>query len=254
MTGPQGAVYAAGVITLFQPPPQFGIPCLSPFGTKVETYLRMVDLPYRTRPGDPRRGPTGKIPYIELEGRIIGDSSDILDELRRHHGITLDDHLTPVQRATGLVVRRTLEEHLYWVLVYARWFEPSGWEHTEQFFRKMLPPVIGGLLLDKVIRRSVRTALHGQGLGRHKPDDLYRRGGEDVDAVAAILGEQTYLFGDRPTSYDCTLFAFTSGMLMHPAENPLKRRMAGHANLVAYTDRMYKQYFGAHPPGSSRPR
>lgn len=37
------------VITLYQPPPAWGLPSLSPFCTKVETYLRMVDLPYRTR-------------------------------------------------------------------------------------------------------------------------------------------------------------------------------------------------------------
>ena len=36
------------VITLYQPPSAWGIPSLSPFCTKVETYLRMVDLPYRT--------------------------------------------------------------------------------------------------------------------------------------------------------------------------------------------------------------
>ena len=112
MTGPRRAVYAAPVITLYQPPAQYGIPCLSPFGTKVETYLRRVDLPYRTRPGDPRRGPTGKIPYIELEGRFIGDSSAILDALRTHHKLTLDDHRTANLVAyTDRVYRRDFGEH-----------------------------------------------------------------------------------------------------------------------------------------------
>ena len=241
------------VITLYHSPALFGIPSLSPFGTKVETYLRMVDLPYRTRSGDPRRGPKGKIPYIELDGRTISDSSDILDALKARHPHTLDDHLTPAQRAVGLTARRALEEHLYWVVVYARWIEPSGWRYTEPYFRKILPPVIGPLLLDKVVRRMLRRTLHGQGLGRHSREDLYRRGCEDVDAIAELLADQPFFLGERPTTVDCSVFAFTSALLMHPADNPLKQRMAGHANLVAYNDRVYGRYFGDHPPGSSGP-
>jgi glutathione S-transferase len=253
LTGQRRAVYAGRVITLFMPPATFGIPCLSPFGTKVETYLRMVDLPYRTRNGDPRKNPKGKIPWIEDDGRMVTDSSDIVDYLKAKYGDKLDGQLTPQQRALGLVVRRTLEEHLYWVLVQARWFEPSGWEHTAAFFMKMMPPVIGGLVLNQVIRKSVGKSLYAQGLGRHASADIFRRGNEDTDAVAALLGDQPYMLGDQPTSVDASVFALTSGMLMHPADNPLKARMASHANLVAYNERMLKRYFGDHPPGSSKP-
>lgn len=241
------------VITLFQPPAAFGIPCLSPFGTKVETYLRMVDLPYRTRNGDPRKNPKGKIPWIEDDGRMVTDSSDIVDYLKAKHGDRLDAGLTPQQRAIGVTVRRTCEEHLYWALVYSRWVEPSGWVHTQAFFMRFMPKIIGGLVLNQVIRKSVIKELHGHGLGRHAAEDVYRRGGEDAEAIATLLGEQPYMLGEQPTSIDATVFAFISGMLMHPADNPLKARMAGHANLVAYNERMLKRYFGDHPPGSSKP-
>lgn len=254
MTGSRGAVYAAPVITLFQPPPLFGIPSLTPFGTKVETYLRMVDLPYTVRDGDPRRGPTGKIPYIEVDGRRIGDSSEILEQLARLYPHTLDDGLTAAQRAVGHVTRRTLEEHLYWALAYTRWVEPDGFRYVAAYFRGLLPPVIGPLILGTLIRRDMRGALHRQGLGRHDRDGLYRRGCADVDAVATLLADGPFFFGEQPTTIDCSVFAFTSAALMFPADNPLKRCMAGHPNLVAYNERMCQRYFGDHPPGSSRPR
>jgi glutathione S-transferase len=104
-----------------------------------------------------------------------------------------------------------------------------------------------------VVRRGLKKTMHGQGLGRHSREDLYRRGAEDVDAIAALLADQPFFLGERPTTVDCSVFAFTSGALMHPADNPLKERMAGHANLVAYNDRMYQRFFGDHPPGSSKP-
>lgn len=241
------------VITLYQPPATTRLPWLSPFGAKVETYLRLVDLPYRARGGDPRRNPKGKIPWIDDDGQMVPDSSDIIDHLKRKYGDTLDQGLTAAQQALALVVKRTLEEHLYWAVVYGRWIDPGGWPHTRAFILPLLPRVIGGVLLDRVLRKDVGKALHHHGLGRHGRDDVYRRGIEDIAAVATLLGDNAYMLGDRPTSIDCTVFALTSGVLMHPADNPLKQAMLARANLVAYNERVYQRCFGEHPPGSSKP-
>jgi glutathione S-transferase len=239
------------VIILFQPPPAFGMPCLSPFGTKVETYLRMVGLPYRTAMGDPRKGPKGKIPWIEDDGQVVADSGDIIDHLKARYGDPLDKDLTPAQRAVAHATRRMLEEHLYWVGMYARWLEDEGYRSTRVYFKRILPPVIGGLLLDRVVRKDIRKALHAQGLGRHNRDEIHRRGAEDIDALSVLLGSTPYFLGDHPTSIDATVFSLTLGALAPPGDVPLKQRVAGHANLAAYTERMNKRYFGDHPPGRS---
>ena len=97
----------AAVITLYQPPSAWGIPSLSPFCTKVETYLRMVDLPYRTRGADPRKTPKGKVPWIDDDGRSVSDSSDIIDHLNARLGDPLDRALDHSQRALALLARRT---------------------------------------------------------------------------------------------------------------------------------------------------
>ncbi len=240
------------VITLYQPPAAWGIPSLSPFGTKVETYLRMVGLPYQVRGGDSRKAPKGKSPWIEEDGRTICDSSDILDHLKARHGDPLDRDLDAGQRALAVLTRRTLEEHLYWCLVYTRWVEPGGLARNREYFLPLLPPVLGGLILGQ-IRKGLVAQLHAQGVGRHARDDIYRRGAEDLAAVSVQLGERPYFLGERPTSVDASLFAFTSGLWMFPADNPLKRQLAALPNLVAYTERMHARYFGDHPPGSSRP-
>jgi glutathione S-transferase len=240
------------VITLVQPPPLHGIPSVSPFGTKVETYLRMVGLAYRTRSDDPRRSPKGKVPWIEEDGRVVSDSSDILDDLKARHGDPLDAGLSAQQRAIGLVARRTLEEHFYWAVVYARWAEDEGFVHTQAYFRQILPPVIGPVLLRTVLRRHMLRSLHAHGLGRHDRADIYRRAGEDLAAVAALLGDRPFLLGERPTSFDACVFAFTSAVLRHPFDGELKRRVAAHANLVDHDRRMYDRCFGDHPPGRSK--
>ena len=73
--------------------------------------------------------PKGKFPYIEDRGAVIGDSSFIIDYLKATYGDKLgENRLKPEQRAIGLSMRRMLEEHLYWVIVYLHWMEDACWE------------------------------------------------------------------------------------------------------------------------------
>src|ERR1035438_2814647 len=88
----------------------FGLADFSPFGLKVLTYLRMIDVPFEAKIGDPRKGPTKKIPFIDDAGTRVGDSGLILDYLKKKHGDALDAKLTAEQHAIGHLVRRTLEE------------------------------------------------------------------------------------------------------------------------------------------------
>ena len=72
------------MITLYQFPPAWGLPNASPFCMKVETYLRMCNLPYTTvNVLNPAKGPKGKLPYITDGSNIVADSGLILDYLKK---------------------------------------------------------------------------------------------------------------------------------------------------------------------------
>src|SRR5262249_56922696 len=63
-------------IKLFQFPRMFGIPNLSPFCCKLETWLRITRVPYEVvDTPDPRKGPKGKLPFIQDAAMPIADSS-----------------------------------------------------------------------------------------------------------------------------------------------------------------------------------
>ena len=80
------------MITLYQFPPVWGLPNASPFCMKVETYLRMTGLPYQfARGADIRKAPKGKFPVIEDNGKIIPDSSFIVEYLKASYGDPLDE-------------------------------------------------------------------------------------------------------------------------------------------------------------------
>src|SRR5687768_686806 len=79
----------------------WGMPNFSPFCTKLETYLRMTRISHEIRDADLRKAPKGKVPYVDIDGKLIGDTRLIIDYLNRKHTNALDSHLTPEQHAIG---------------------------------------------------------------------------------------------------------------------------------------------------------
>ena len=81
------------MLTLYQFAPVWGIPNLSPACVKVETYLRMVNLPYEVRSALPTKGPKGKLPFIEDQGKRIADSRFIIEYLKQSYSVDPDRDL-----------------------------------------------------------------------------------------------------------------------------------------------------------------
>jgi glutathione S-transferase len=238
------------MITLYQFPPAFGLPNASPFCLKLELYLRMAGLPYRNRYTlELHKAPKGKLPWIDDDGTAVSDSGLIIDYLKHKFGDPLDHALTPVQRGQALAITRLLEEHLYWAVLYDRWIEAPGWEMTRPGFFGAMPWPLRSIV-PWVARRGMRAELKGQGMGRHTLQQIHALGIADIDALAALLGDQDHFLGERATSVDAIAAAFLANILMVPLETSVKQAAAAHPNLVAYCQKMAQQYF----PESYSPR
>ncbi len=219
----------------------WGMPNLSPFCTKLETYLRMAGWAYESRPADFRRAPKGKIPYVTLDGELLGDSQLIIEELERRRGNTLDAHLTEMQRATGHVVRRTLEEALYFILAYHRWAEDSAWNVYRPVIGQGMPAPVRLAL--PLIRRGIRKSLRSQGTARHSAAEIAAMGVADLAALEVLLGEQEFLFGSQPSTCDASAFASVEGIAAFPHDSGLRRYLLRSANLMRYRDRIRARWF-----------
>ena len=233
------------MIRLYQFAPAYGLPNLSPFCMKVETYLRMAGLPYECpRGADVFKSPKGKLPYIDDNGRIVADSSFIIDYLKSTYGDPLDVRLSARERALALVIQRTFEESLYWPVLYTRWIEDAGFARvSEAAFARLKFPL--RQIVPRLARRGLRRQLHGQGMGRHSREDIYAIGCRDVTALAQLLGEQEYFLGSEPSSIDATAYAFMANLLWAPFDTPIRAHAAQCANLEAYCRRMKARYYAA---------
>lgn len=222
----------------------WGVPFESaaPFPMKLATWLRMADIPYAfVVENRADKGPKGKAPWIEQGDLRMGDSSLIIAHLSEAHGVDLDADLTDAQRAVGTAVQRMLEEHYHQCFEHQLFFG-DGADRRIAAFAESVPLLIRGVF-PALLRRAFRTQLHARGMGRHPESVIIEQGCADLDALAELIGDGPFLFGDRPTTFDACAFGFLSVTVYVDGANPLFRHAADAPRLTAYCERIRARWF-----------
>lgn len=231
------------MIELYQFPAQWNIPNPSPFCLKVETYLRMMGLPYKTVTFyNTQKAPKGKLPFIKDDGQVIADSNLIITHLQKKYGNPLEEHLSEAERAIIHITKRMLDEHTYWAGVYTRWVMESNWPKLkETFFGKLKFPY--RLFVPNLVRKNIKDQLYQAGLGRHSEEEIFAMTKADMKALSVILGDKTYFVADTPTTLDASAFAMLINLLEVPIESPLKDYGKTLPNLSGFCQHMKQRYF-----------
>lgn len=226
------------MIKLFQFPAFWHLPNLSPFCMKIETYLRLAQLPYEViTVRDPTKAPKGKLPYIVDDGVKIADSGLIVTYLQQKYPNQLDANLSPLQRAEAVAIQRLLEEHLYWIVLYSRWIDPSNWQIMRATVFARLPAYLRWFVPGMVQRRMHRD-LYAQGIGRHSPEEIMALGIDDLTALQVMLTKHRFLVSDEPSSYDASGYAFLASILEAPFPSPLQSFMRDYPEFKRYCNEM----------------
>jgi glutathione S-transferase len=235
-------------ISLYQFPRTRTVPNLSPFCMKLETYLRMTHLKYDTiTTVMTRKSPlANKLPYIKYGDEFLGDSSLIIARLESDSKIPLDHHIDNIQRAESLCVQRLLEDHLYWVLVYARWFSKEGAPIWAERMKKKMPPIIKHLIMNRA-KAGILKELIGHGIGRHSEETIFNMGLSDLEAMNIKMGDRIWYFNDQPSTLDAIIYSFLVVCLSATWSFPLKNFIIAHSNMLRYLNHVQAQYFPEYP-------
>lgn len=235
------------MIVLHKFVPAWGLPDMSPFVIKVETYLKMTGTTYRGVVADSRKSPKGKFPCIEDEGRVIADSSAILAHLEAKAARPLDAGLSDRERAASAAFRGMLEEHHYFLVLWRRWVDDGGFAIYQpglSAYTKLIGiPSLASPVVARVIRRDMRRTTWGQGVGRHSRAEIAAAGIAHLRALSDWLGDQPYFMGSGPRTIDATVFAFVASELYGAFGGPELDALRGMPNLVAYCERVRARYW-----------
>ncbi len=229
------------MVELHQYPSIWGLPSLSPFCIKVEMYLRKNKIPYRiVVEKNPARGPNGKMPFITDGSTVVADSTFILQYLAKSRSI--EKSIDPIIQAQGWAFQRMVEENLYFVLLYSRWIDQTGWAVVKKEFKALFPPLVGAPFL-RLIRGQLTRQARAQGIGMHSLDEVYEIGRRDLEALSILLGSRPYILGEEFAELDATIYSFLITILKQPVESRLKASLVSHQNLVHYCKREERACF-----------
>ena len=242
------------MIKLHQFSPAWEVPNLSPFCVKVEAYLKMAGLPYEIVHALPPQGPKGQLPFVEDNGKRIGDSQLIIEYLKQTYGDTVDGHLSLQERAVSSAMQRLNENHLFWAFAFARFGKrDANWAENKRAIFGGLPPFVRGPVA-ALVRRQLLKEMRGHGMGRHTEEEIYSLGRQDLDTLSDYLGTKPWFMGQQPTTLDASSFGLLANILWVPIESPLKEHLRSLENLTAFCERMRDRYFAAPACSADRPR
>jgi glutathione S-transferase len=222
--------------------PNVPLPDPSSFCMKAEVLLKMAGVPFRVDVSGFGKAPKGKLPYIVFRDRKIADSTFIRWHLEQEHLVDFDKGLSDRDKAVAWAFEKMCENHLYQAIGHDRWLIDANFNAGPKNFFDAVPALLRPLILIKV-RSDVRKALRGHGMGRHSQDEITQLATRDIGALAVQLGDKPYFMGAEPTGVDATVFGFVASVLCPVFVSPQRSAAEGHANLVAYHQRMMDKYY-----------
>ncbi len=234
------------MITLYTIPALWGLPSISPPCMKLETWLRMNQIPYQIGELNFAQAPKGKAPFISLQGELIGDSNLIIERLQQTEKKCLETGLSPVERGISLAFRRMLEEHTYWGLVYLRFGIKENWLlYRDMTMQVMFPgmPMAEKAIFFEHLYDVILGQLHSQGMGRHSESEICQMVKTDFQALSDFLADREFFMGDRPTTLDATAYAHVGNLIKVPFKSPMVDYALGLDNLCQHYERIDQLFF-----------
>lgn len=99
------------ILHVFRPTPR--VVNASPACLKLETFLRMANLQYKTDTSR-KTSSKGKMPWMEFDGQPVADSNFCIHLLNKELGVDVDSQLSDAERASAHSILTMLEENTYW--------------------------------------------------------------------------------------------------------------------------------------------
>jgi glutathione S-transferase len=174
--------------------------------------------------------------------KTIADSEFIQRYLSEEKAIDFDSHLSLREKGQAHAFAKMIEERTYWTLVYDRWLNDDNWPYVAKYWFGDMPFPLGALI-SRIARKGVRKNINGHGIGLHTPEEIELLAKSDLDAIAAQLGDQDFLFGDKPSSADATAFGLLINCDRGQLPSNMKATLQAYPTLVSYVARGLKRWF-----------
>lgn len=231
-------------ITLFGWGRMFDVASPSPYVAKADMQMQMLGIQFNRAIADLESVSKHKAPYVLDDGATIEDSSFIRKHFETKTGHDLDAGLTAEERATARALSGMLENRLGQIMACERWLIDDNFDRGPRQFFADVPDAMREAVIAQV-REDFNKTMYGAGFGRYSRAELMLIAAEDIAAVAALLGDKEWLFGDKASAADAVAYGVLSGSATRFFESQLPDLIEAQPNLGAYLDRIEQAYFAS---------
>ncbi|QIV96270.1 glutathione S-transferase-like protein [Allofrancisella inopinata] len=218
---------------------------MSPFCIKMELYLKVASLAYQNHFGlEFNNSPTGKMPYIEFQGKKYADSNLIISRLEQENNFSIDEHLNSQQKAIAFSFIRLCEDSLYWAGLYSRWVDADNKQWKVNFVEASGLPKTMANIIYPVAKRNILRQLKSIGLMGLTRNEIYSKAQQDISAIANFLEARMYFFNDKISLVDLTVFSF----LITVADGNCGKRLQNFVydkNIGSFIENIQNKYLAA---------
>ena len=245
------------MVYLFTYPPMPHCMSASPFALKVESFLRVYNIPYELR-YTLFGGSKSTIPYIrfndEKVGEEINDTNLIIPRLMKEFNIDESKILSKEQLTVSHAVLRMVEEHTIQYCFYYRYalhihdyYDVLDIPHRlfnsdTSFFGRLAMWIVPNMSSKYSMKKMKYRGL----LDRFSDEEMWNFSFDDLQAISNYLGDTKLWFhgGDTPTAIDCVLYGHLSQFLYIPLDYPQTKYIREKCpNLIRYVDRFRDTYY-----------
>ncbi|KAJ1433456.1 Thioredoxin-like fold [Sesbania bispinosa] len=244
----------AEVNTLVVRKPCFGLPTGCPQCLSAYIYLNFAQIPFHLdfHLNHPH---SDQIPYFEVGDYVAynNEKEGIIDCLKKDVGIVdLDSGVSSLP--DWISTKAILTTWLADALAYELWVGSEG-SSAYSIYYSDLPWPLGRVLFRKKAHWvKLRHGITNDN-AEVKKEEIYGKANSAYDALSNCLGEQNYLFENRPSSLDAIFLAHGLVVLQAlPESSMLRIKFVEHANLVRYVQQCKTKLIEAGTSPSSGPQ
>ncbi|GMS99172.1 hypothetical protein PENTCL1PPCAC_21347 [Pristionchus entomophagus] len=228
------------------------LPNLSPWSLKLETWLRIADIPFTNINSEfTKFSSKGQVPFVELNGRTIDDSNFIIEALKQEFGKTDLEPTDAKAQSAARAFSALAEEHLTWALFALRSNTKDGLAFAStddgwgRYIGTGLKRRFVKLIMGRANKKLVTDRANAQGMGRHTPDELHHIAKEDLKAISAFLGDKPFFGGDWPTTLDATMFGHLASLIYIPTPEGILTNCitVTYPNLGQFVERIKEKFW-----------
>jgi len=221
-------------VTLFQVPRGYFTPSASPFGLRLETFLRVAGIEHEV---EIQTSNSNSTPWIKVGDDIVRNHDDIIPYLVKKFNVKLDAQASGSRKTAARLVDTLFETKISWGVALWRWVYDEGKSVKDIQY---LPPKEKDLL---VIRDSIQQSARYQGMGRRSKEDVVQIVSQGLADAAGALGKHPYFLGDSPGEVDCRAFSILAQMVWNMPSSPFETSVKQIKPLMDYVIRVRETFY-----------